>query len=157
MVFTWCGFYGLSPAKLERRETAIMPFHPSCIGPVDRAQFRHGMHGGAKIWIGPARNRAKHGRAEQNRFRRCGCSNDEASRIGQHLTNQIGSCRAATDDNNGGHDAFGLLRLDDLPRSITQTAQSGEIKPSQTVDTRIKIKPGNDGAGVRVGEGCAIA
>ena len=122
--------------------------------PADR---RHRGHGLADRAVGPGRDGAQHGGAQQHRFLRFGERNGEAGRVRHDLAYQGAPRSAAADHHQLALDAVRAQGIDDVGQAIGQAAEAGDEQPFHGGDIDVEIEARDDGARIRIGMGRAIA
>ena len=65
--------------------------------------------------------------------------------------------RTTADDYASCFRTAGFLCLDDLPQTVTQSAQPGDVEGNQAIDFAAHTKTGNDGSRLRVCVGGSVA
>src|SRR5438552_1183975 len=95
---------------------------------IDLAHLRHGRHGRRKVGMVAGGDGAEHGRAEQHRLGRGLRVDHLAGRVGNELPHQWALSSTAADGDRVNPDAAGAHRLKDLPGTVAEAAEPGEIE-----------------------------
>ena len=96
------------------------------------------------------------GTQQDGLFRLCG-KHGLSRGIGEQLADEIESPRAAADDHPLDRGTRDGLRLDDLAKAITDTANAGNLKGDQTVQVILHSKACYHGSCVRVGQRSTVS
>ena len=80
-----------------------------------------------------------------------------SSRVGEKLADEIELARPATDDDPVDRRSRCGLRFDDLAKAIADATKAGDVERDEIVEIALHAEADDDRAGMRIGEGRAVA